>query len=124
MFHGGIDTKIVREVTGHASDAITKYQVTSDVQKQEVSNVLKGDGLAFINEKEQEEKVEIRKPPTPSLEISVSEGQKNESPIICSCKRQSFDVSNSENLSKMIGELVSRRSSGCAKIKLEIEFSN
>ena len=125
MFHAGIDSKIVKEVTGHASDAINKYQVTSDIQKQQVSNVLKGNELVFIQNKKEEEKVESKPaPPVPSLEISVSDGEKGQSPIICSCKRQRFDVSNSENLTKMIGESVSRRSSGSAKIKLEIELSN
>ena len=32
LFHAGIDKKIIREFTGHRSDAIDQYQVTEVMQ--------------------------------------------------------------------------------------------
>ena len=40
MFQAGIDRKIVKEVTGHRPDAIDKYQITSDLQRRQVSEVI------------------------------------------------------------------------------------
>ena len=40
LFQAGIDRKIVKEISGHRSDAVDKYQITSDIQKQQVSNVI------------------------------------------------------------------------------------
>ena len=45
LFQAGADTKLIREITGHASDAIAKYQITSNQQKREVSEILKGQSL-------------------------------------------------------------------------------
>ena len=42
LFQAGVDTKLVKEVTGHTSDAINKYQLTSNVQKEQVSTIVKG----------------------------------------------------------------------------------
>ena len=33
LFQAGIDRKIVKEYTGHVSDAVDKYQITSAEQK-------------------------------------------------------------------------------------------
>ena len=121
LFQAGIDGKIVREITGHASDAINKYQITSNEQKSEVSGVLVG---GKIEEKEKKVKKiqEEHKAPPPSLELSVVDTSLK-SNMKCSCKGKSFDISNGEQLSTMINDIVSKRKTGKAKIKLEIEFS-
>ena len=43
MFQAGADTKIVKEITGHISDAVHKYQKTSTDQKMEVSKIIQED---------------------------------------------------------------------------------
>ena len=40
MFQGGIDKKIIREVTGHQSHALDAYEITSAEQKRQVSEVM------------------------------------------------------------------------------------
>ena len=40
LFHAGLDRKLVKEFTGHTSDAIDKYQVTSHDQREEISKVI------------------------------------------------------------------------------------
>ena len=125
MFQAGIDGKIVREVIGHVSDAINKYQETSAVQRQEVSKVL-NDGKNGSKSEESKQKTDMKPPksPTPSLEISVMDHSEKAMGYNCSCKRKKFELDEGNQLSSIIADIVSKRKSGKAKIKLEIEFSD
>ena len=42
LFQARIDRKIIKEFTGHVSDAVDAYQVTSDEQRQKLSEVITG----------------------------------------------------------------------------------
>ena len=42
LFIAGIDRKLVKEFTGHTSDAVDSYQITSDEQRAMLSNVIQG----------------------------------------------------------------------------------
>ena len=42
LFQAGIDRKLIKEVKGHCSDAVDKYEITSVSQRQELSYVLAG----------------------------------------------------------------------------------
>ena len=122
LFQTGIDQKIVKEITGHASDALEKYQVTSKKQREHVSKILS----QAQNECEQDHEtvMEVTKPITPSLELSVLNASKgNIAQYQCSCKKERFNLGQSEQIPSMINELVSNRS-GSAKIKTEIEFGD
>ena len=59
-----------------------------------------------------------------SLELSVTEMSRRNEGINCNCNRQKFEVGQGQQLAKIINELLSKRKSGNAKIKLEIEFSD
>ena len=39
LFQAGVDRKLIKEFTGHSSDAIDKYQVTSEDQRKSLSNI-------------------------------------------------------------------------------------
>ena len=43
LFQAGQNVKIVKEITGHISDAVHKYQTTSDQQRMGASSVIQGD---------------------------------------------------------------------------------
>ena len=43
LFQAGTNVKLVKEVTGHVSDSVYKYQTTSDAQKMSVSSIVQGD---------------------------------------------------------------------------------
>ena len=120
LFQAGVDAKIVKEVTGHASDALNKYQITSEEQKSDVSVILKGDSKNKTAKKKVEK--EEDKAPVLSLEFLVTDTSPK-SLMHCSCKHKNFDLSKGEELAEMINNIVSERKSGTAKIKLEIEFS-
>ena len=47
LFQAGQDVKLVKEITGHVSDAVTKYQTTSDMQRMSVSSIIQGDVQPF-----------------------------------------------------------------------------
>ena len=40
LFRAGVDRKLVKEVTGHMSDVVDKYQITSDDQHQMLSEII------------------------------------------------------------------------------------
>ena len=42
LFQAGVQRKIVKECTGHSLDAVDKYQITSNEQKEIVSKILQG----------------------------------------------------------------------------------
>ena len=43
LFQAGKSTKLIKEITGHVSDAVEKYQVTSNDQKLEASSIIQGE---------------------------------------------------------------------------------
>ena len=45
LFQAGVHRKLVKEVTGHTSDAIDKYQVTSDSQHAAISSIMQGNHI-------------------------------------------------------------------------------
>ena len=121
LFQAGVDKKIVKEITGHVSDALDKYQVTSMQQKENVSRILNSND-DDKNEVEVEKIAKMQvKPIVPSLELSVTNNSdKAQMALNCNCSRQQFQVGNGDQLACMIKELISQRKSGKAKIKLEI----
>ena len=46
LFNQGVDRKIVKEITGHRSDAVDAYQVTSNQQREFCSRILQGQTIA------------------------------------------------------------------------------
>ena len=44
LFQAGASEKLMKEMTGHISDSVLKYQVTSDEQKMKVSEIIQGAG--------------------------------------------------------------------------------
>ena len=121
LFQAGVDKKIVCEITGHVSDAINKYQVTSNQQKENVSKILNPTKI----DAEYIESKPTFKPPVPTLELSISDNnEKGGGTYKCCCKRKEFNICDGNQLGEMINDLVSKRRSGKAKIKLEIEFSD
>ena len=44
LFQAGQSIKLVKEITGHISDAVYKYQETSDEQRMHLSKIIQGTG--------------------------------------------------------------------------------
>ena len=42
LFQAGQNVKLIKEITGHVSDAIEKYKITSDKQIMKLSSIIQG----------------------------------------------------------------------------------
>ena len=42
LFRAGANVKLIKEVTGHVSDVVEKYQITSDQQRMQLSSIIQG----------------------------------------------------------------------------------
>ena len=111
LFNAGIDRKLVKEATGHKSDAVDQYQVTSDQQCEAMSRVIAG-----------EEVVKVTKGPisTVSKPPEIALDSKNDNSIkMCTCQ------SNGHDVGQIIEKIVNvSKGKGKTTIKLEIEISN
>ena len=43
LFRAGKEVKLVKEITGHVSNAVEKYEITSDQQQMELSSIIQGE---------------------------------------------------------------------------------
>ena len=84
LFQAGIDRKLVKEYTGHRSDAVDQYQVTSNVQQAEMSGILQGH-----NKPSSTKNVES------DVHVTVSQKAKDGQKMSCVCKKSEV---GSENL--------------------------
>ena len=87
LFQAGQDVKLVKEITGHVSDAVHKYQNTSDEQQMRASNIIQ-QGVENIKLSEAEPMVLVSEP------SKVSNCEKFKLPKL------KLPVGNSENIEK------------------------
>ena len=52
LFQAGVDRKLVKEFSGHSSDAVDAYQITSDAQRKQISSVIAGESDTKSTEKQ------------------------------------------------------------------------
>ena len=123
LFQAGVDRKIIKEMSGHKSDAVDCYAVTSEEQKQKVSNILGS------------------KPCTVSAIPKICDGSKNETcvsdsivsnkvgnqtkvNVTCCDSNRSANMNNS-GVSQLVSELIDKScKKGKTVIKIEIEISH
>ena len=111
LLQGGVDRKTVKEFTGHTSDAIDKYQVTSHNERAQISKILNGEVAHKTTE--------------PCLEMSVKDvGNDKVKTCECNCKKQTLKLSETGQLGSVIQGLMDSRKGSKTVIKLEIEFSD
>ena len=67
LFQVVVDINVTREHTGHRSDALNQYQVTSEDQKRKSSDVLAGN----VNDNVKPKKAKVEMPS--EFEVSVSQ---------------------------------------------------
>ena len=115
LFRAGIDRKLVKEATGHRSDAIDKYQITSDEQREQMSKVIAGTSVkpctvSKVTDIENNSENADSKCATPAKPCSIK---------TCTCG------SNVSNVGEIIQNIVNvSKQKGKTVIKLEIEISN
>ena len=109
LFQAGVDRKLVKEFTGHCSDAIDQYQITSDKQRENISKVLSGPP-----------KEKIEKLQSSQFEISVKGEGKVGSDMGFCCRRSNVDSKG--QVSDMLDKLISSGKGLKTKVKIEVEF--
>ena len=117
LFQAGVQRKIVKECSGHTSDAVDNYQITSDHQRQCVSKILQGKPVQLANNSKVTAK-EVMGTAIDSVEpisqkITYEQcSDKSE----CKCKTSGYGGIIEQIMSQV-------NASGKAKIKIEIEVS-
>ena len=115
LFRAGIDRKLVKEATGHRSDAIDKYQITSDEQREAMSRVISGP----IVKSHTISKTRVMTEP-------VENEVKTEDVTSKPCRVKSCTCGeNVTNVCEILEKIVTAsKQKGKTVIKLEIEISN
>ena len=119
LFQSGLDPKIIKDYTGHHSDALHAYEVISAEQRKNISEILRG-SKSDDNVVETEPDVV---PKSTGLEITVSNNSKGGC-MSCTCNKQSVNVSKSDKISDLIQAIMNSNKQGKPTIKLEISFDN
>ena len=114
LFQAGIDRKIIKEFTGHASDAVDKYQETSHTQRQKLSEVISGNG-------DEQKQKKLTDDDLCNFELHVDEVGEGSS-IGCCCKNQVMNVSKASEIGKIIENVIKSKKGARATVKLEIQF--
>ena len=79
LFRAGIDRKLVKEFTGHTSDAVDSYQITSNKQRAMLSNVIQGPKQQSNGQSDGN----VHRNDTHKIEVELS--QKIGLKVACSC---------------------------------------
>ena len=111
LFNAGIDRKLVKEATGHRSDAVDAYQVTSDAQRSEMSKIIACPSLSTVTSDDSKSVI--------SDVSDICNADDKCKISVCKCKE------GASNVGDIIEKIVNTsKSKGKTTIKLEIEITN
>ena len=112
LFRAGVDRKLVKEAMGHSSDAVDKYQITSDEQRELMSHIIAGNpGQSNVTVSPKHSDVI-----NTSVTVTDKEGSTN-------CKTHENVISNA-NVGGLVNEIIEKNSkSGKTVIKISIEIT-
>ena len=117
LFQAGIDHKLVKEVTGHRSDAVDCYQITSEEQREHISRVMEGSNVVECNDIQS--RTETVVPKDKETESNACEN----SVKVCDCKGKNEPIGN--KVCSIINKIVEENlRTGKTIVKLEIEITN
>ena len=124
LFQAGADVQLVKEITGHISDAVHKYQVTSDEQRMGLSNIIQGshnvpnlsqaEPMMVVNEPKKvsdEEKFKL-----PELQLVSTVCKKSEGDREIECSRQ--------NVGEIIENTIKAIGNRKAKLTIHVELDD
>ena len=113
LFQAGVDRKLIKEATGHTTDALDAYQITSDKQREAMSKVICGENPSTVSVAPVEFAENCTKVNNSDLKLNVDVGSNRE----CSCGKNS--------VSSVIDQIVSKvNQNGRSVIKISIEIHN
>ena len=120
LFQTDVDRKIIKEYTGHVSDAVDKYQITLDAQKEHVSRVLNGNFEVKTEEsRPNHNSCEAKQ----SFELNVTKAPSESSATCgCQCLKDKVKLDHKQDLGEAINKILEGSKSKKTKIKIEIEI--
>ena len=105
---------MVKEFTGHRSDALDAYQITSDDQRESLSKILACPSAPNIGENKPEVSKATAENTTPQP-----------SSDLCTCKCNIHNVTPASQIAQIVNEVVSRNiKDNITNVKVEIEFTS
>ena len=115
LFRAGVQRKLVKECTGHRSDAVDKYQITSEEQRQKLSEIIGYEHTTEIREVQDPNQIVIDSHPSSLIEKSDVSVAKN---------NQKLQV-DASNVSEIVdGIIKGMKGKDTTRIKIEIEIIN
>lgn len=113
LFRAGVQRKLVKECTGHRSDAVDKYQFTSDAQRAELCKIIREDpNVIKCKEKSVESDAEAVKQGDGNAKVEVKTNDSNDCVTV-----------QSNDIGKIIeGVVSSAKGKGKTTIKIQIEI--
>ena len=121
LFNAGVDRKLVKEFTGHTSDAVDQYQITSHHQREQISKIVSGESN-HMSHPQSQGAVESKENCENVVEIEVK-NKANVNELECSCTRKNVNLKDTQGLGQLINDMLQGRKYGKATIKLEINIS-
>ena len=113
LFRAGVQRKLVKECTRHQSDAVDKYQIRSDEQRQQLCEIISNEHASEVREV-REENGNVTDPPVQEKEASCM--------IESERKSEKVHVSAS-NVSDIVSNIMSSaKGKGKTTIKFQIEI--
>ena len=122
LFNAGVDRKLVKEFTGHASNVLDQYQITSHDQRKQISNII-ADRQTHMNPPVTVENQESDPKNVNNVEIQIK-NKENVNQLECTCTRKNVNLHDKQGLGQLIHDMLEGRKYGKAMIKLEIELSD
>ena len=129
LFNEGVDRKIIKEFTGHRSDAVDTYQITSDQQRENLSKIIGGThkengvlsevgGDVKLNETTSKKliKDKSQKPSHSEVEIIMTENAGGKC-MSCTCGKKEVKVDESAQIGEVISQIVNAQHHGKAQLK-------
>ena len=115
----GVDVKLIKEITGHVSDAVHKYQTMSTDQKMHMSSIIQRDVTPI--KLSQEEPMAVVKEVQKSLMRKIFKLPKFKLPIQSSKVEENAE-GNTQNVREVIEGAIKAVSNRHAKIQVDVEL--
>ena len=117
LFRAGIDRKLVKETTGHKSDAVDKYQITSADQRALMSHVMAN------NPKKRCETVSVSPSTSEEVVVKKNDVESGENSVKVDKTEPVRQQINETNVAQIVSELLNAsKTEGKRTIKIQIEI--
>ena len=111
LFQAGVDRKLVKEYSGHMSDVVDQYQVTSDKQRQNLSEILQGLKVPTLTSNSRNE-----------VAITVSQKGNDDKNYACTSERSGVDENKISRIGEMINQIINAKKGVKTMVKVEVVF--